>query len=239
MKKMIPSTLFIIACLAGGGAWAAPGSTWKGNAELGLLTTHGNTNTKNISAKFKAVNDRDQWRHTFKAEALNSSEQGGTTAERYFVSGKSDLKLSEKSYAFGRLTYENDRFSGYDHRTTETLGYGRNIIKHDTLTLDLEAGPGARQSKETASGKNQYEGLIHVAGNLEWKVSDSSTFSEDLSSDIGSKTGTVTKSVTALKSQIVGNLASKISFTAKYSSQVPAAVTKLDTETAVTLVYSC
>ena len=237
MYKLILLTVFAAAALIGHSALANPESTWKAEAELGVLNTTGNTKTRNITAKAKAVNERDRWRHTIKLEALNSSENTATTAERYAASGKSDLKLTEKSYAFGLLTYENDRFSGYDYRSTETLGYGRNVIKRDTLTLDLEAGLGARQSKITSSGDKQNEGLLHVAGNLGWKISDTSTFSEDLSSDMG-KQSTVSKSVTALKTQIVGNLASKISFTAKYSTKVPAGSTPMDTETAVTLVYS-
>ncbi|MEJ2574480.1 MAG: DUF481 domain-containing protein [Gammaproteobacteria bacterium] len=237
MRRTIPLALLVGAALLSHGAGADPASTWKGDAELGVLNTTGNTKTRSITAKAKIVNDRDRWRHTLNAEVLNSSEDGGTIAERYFVSGKSDLKLTEKSYTFGLLTYENDRFSGYDYRTTETLGYGRNVIKRDSLTLDLEAGLGFRQSKLSATGENQNEGLIRLAGGLGWKISDTSTFSEDLSSDIGEKS-VVTKSVTALKTHVVGNLASKISFTAKYSTKVPAGVTKLDTETAVTLVYS-
>ena len=237
MKKTIPLALFVSAALPSHGVLANSESSWKGEAELGILNTNGNTNTKNLTAKGKIVNERDHWRHTGKIEILNSSENDATTAERYYISGKSDHKLSEKSYSFGLLTYENDRFSGYDYRATEMLGYGRSVIKRDTLTLDLEAGLGAGQDKITDSGEKQNQGLLRAAGNLVWKLSDTSTFSEDLSSDMG-KISAVSKSVTALKTQIIGNLASKISFTAKYSTKVPAGITGLDTEMAVTLVYS-
>lgn len=237
MHKSARTMILAGAVLVSHNAVADPESTWKGNVELGIIATNGNTRTKNITAKGQIINNRDRWRHTFKAEALNSSEKGSTTAERYFASGKSDLKLTERSYAFGLLTYENDRFSGFDYRLAETLGYGYSVIKRSDLTLDLEGGLGARQSTISDTGENQNEGLVHLAGNLGWKISDGTTFSEDLSSDIGEKS-TITKSVTSLKSQIVGNLASNISFTAKHTSRVPAGVTKLDTETAVTLVYN-
>jgi putative salt-induced outer membrane protein len=237
MSKIIPLILFTGCALLCQTVSADPAAAWKGNAELGVLVTNGNTKTKNITAKGQVINDRDRWRHTVAAEILNSAESGHTTAERYFVSGKSDLKLNELSYLFGLVTYENDRFTGFDYRVTETLGYGRSVIKGPALTLDLEAGLGARQSKVKSTQEDQDEGLIHVAGNLGWKVSASSTFSEVLTSDIGKDT-TITKSVTGLKSQIVGNLASNISFTATHTSKVPAGVTKLDTQTGVTLVYS-
>ena len=237
MKNTVPLSIIIGSALLSQGAIADTVPAWKADAELGLLVTNGNTKTKNITAKAKVVNNRDRWRHTLTAEVLNSSEDSSTTAERYFLSGKSDYKLTEKSYAFGLLSYENDRFSGYDYRISETLGYGRNIIQRDTLTLDLEAGLGSRQSKVSTTGGKENEGLVHLGGGLNWKLSGTSTFSENLSSDIGEKAA-ITKSVTSLKTQIVGNLASNISYTAKYTSHVPAGFTKLDTETAVTLVYS-
>jgi len=237
MHKVIPLTILICSSLLCETALADPASTWKGNAELGILVTNGNTKTKNITAKGQVINERDRWRHTLKAEMLNSSDKGTTTAERYLASGKSDYKLDDRSYLFGLLIYENDRFSGYDYRLAETLGYGYGLIKRPTLTLDLEGGLGARQSKIIDTGESQNEGVVHLAGNLGWKISDNATFSENLSTDIGEQS-TITKSVTALTNQIVGNLQSKISFTAQHNSKVPAGTTKLDTETAVTLVYN-
>jgi putative salt-induced outer membrane protein len=216
---------------------AAALDTWKGDAELGVLNTSGNTKTRSITAKGQAVNDRDRWRHTLNAEALSSSESGATTAERYLASDKSDYKLGDVSYVFALLTYENDRFSGYDYRSAETLGYGRSVIKRTTLTLDLDAGVGTRQSQLSTIGENQYEGLLHAGGNLSWQISPTSVFTQSLVSDMGKKS-TVSKSVTALKNQIAGNLAAKISFTAQYTTKVPPGITPLDTETAVTLVYS-
>jgi putative salt-induced outer membrane protein len=215
---------------------AVAASTWQADAELGILNTSGNTKTSNITAKAQAINDREHWKHTLNLEGLNSSQSGATTAERYFASDKSDYKLGERSYAFGQLTYENDRFSGYDYRSTETVGYGRSVIKGPVLNLDLDTGVGLRQS-QISDGDGQYEGLLHAGGNLSWQISPSSTFTQSLVSDMG-KQSTVSKSITALKTQIVGNLASKISFTAEYTTKVPPGITPLDTETAVTLVYS-
>lgn len=237
MHKIIPPTILIVSAFLCEAALADTTSTWKGNAELGILVTNGNTKTKNITAKSKVIKNSDRWRHTLKAEILNSSQNGTTNAERYYAYGKSDLKLSDRSYMFGLLTYENDRFSGYNYRIAETLGYGYNLIKRPALTLDLEGGVGARQSKVITTNETQNEAVLHLAGNLGWKISENATFTEELSTDIADK-ATITKSVTALTNQIVGNLQSKISFTAQNTSQVPAGTTKLDTETAVTLVYS-
>lgn len=209
--------------------------TWKGNVELGIVYTTGNTETETTSAKAKAATETEDWRHTIKYESLKSADQGTTTAERYVVNGQSDYKLDKKNFFFVMLNYENDRFSGYDYRITEAIGFGRRVLDEPNLTLDLEIGPGARQSK-LETGETENEGMVRGAGRLNWKISESSNFTEDLTVDAG-EDSTVTKSVSALSAQINGSLATKITYTIKNTSDVPPGVEKTDTETSVTLVY--
>lgn len=211
-------------------------SKWSGEAELGYLRTSGNTDTESVNAKGKVVNERHKWRHTGTLETVNKSDRDVKTAERYLATFKSDYKIDDRSYFFGILTYEDDRFSGYEYQVSEVLGYGYTVIKRDDLILDLEAGAGARQSKlETGASVN--EALFKGAANLEWKLSDTSTFIQNLSVEAGDDI-TITRSLTALKMQIVGNLAAKLSHSIKHTSDVPAGFDDTDTESAVTLVYS-
>jgi len=211
-------------------------NSWKGNVELGVVTTTGNTETKTINAKAKTATERKSWRHTVIIESLNSSNESKTTAERYAINGQSDYKLDDQNYFFAMVNYENDRFSGYDYRISEALGYGRRVIGSPSLSLDLELGPGTRQSKQD-TGDTENEFTVRGAAKLAWKIGDNSTFSQDLSTDKGEDT-TISKSVTALSAQVNGSLATKITYTIKNTSDVPAGIKKTDTETAVTLVYA-
>lgn len=209
---------------------------WRGGVELGIVNTTGNTKTETINAKARAQIDQVSWRHTMTYESLSSSDQSATTAERYVLNGQSDYKFGEHNYFFMMLNYEDDRFSGYDYRVSEALGYGRRFIDDASVTLDLEMGPGARQSK-LDDGSNEDEITLRGAAKLAWKLSETSRLMEDLSSELGKDT-TITKSITALTAQINGSLATKITYTIKNTSKVPVGVHKTDTETAVTLVYS-
>ena len=213
---------------------AAPKS-WKGNAELGIVKTSGNTTTQSINAKAGIAYERDQWRHNAGIEILNTSTDEVTSAERYTVTGKSDYKFDALQYLFVTIAYESDRFAGFDDRTTEAIGYGRRVISRDTVTLDLEAGPGARQTRFT-DGDSTSEALGRLVAAFAWKLSDTATFTEDLSSDIGQDV-TINKSVTALKAQVAGNLAMKASYTVRNVSKVPVGTRKTDSETTLTLVY--
>jgi len=217
--------------------FAATGdSQWGGEAELGLVTTSGNTETTTANFKSKLENNREQWHHLFTFETLHSSSEENNTAERYLLTAQSDYKINDISYAFGRFSYEDDRFSGFEYRATETLGYGRHIIREKTLKFDVEGGPGVRQSKPEI-GSSDSEAILYLSGKLKWDVSETSVFTQNLFSEIGEDV-TATKSVTGLKTQINGDLAMKATYTVKQLSEVPVGIDKTDTETAITLVYS-
>ena len=231
-------TVLATAMLVAGNVYAeeAPKSLWKASAELGFVTTSGNTETETLNAKASASTDREQWRHKGEVTALKSSDAVNTTAEKYTLMVQSDYKLEGKNFLFGVVTYDDDKFSGYDYRVTEAIGYGRRVIEETDMTLDLEIGPGARQSK-LDSGETDSEGLIRAAAIYNWTISKTSKFGEALTVEAGEDV-TVTKSVTSLSSQIEGNLSMKVTFTYKNTSEVPVGVEETDTETAITLVYN-
>ena len=209
---------------------------WKASAELGYVSTTGNTETDTLNAKASASTEREKWRHKLELTALNTSDAGGTTAEKYTVMGQSDYLLKAPNYLFANINHEKDRFSGYEYQTSENVGYGRRVIDDATLKMDLEIGPGARQSKVDNAG-SENEATLRAALKLDWDVSKTSKFNEVLTVESGEDI-TVTKSVSSLASQIEGNLSMKITYTYKETSEVPAGSDDTDTETAITLVYT-
>lgn len=236
MKRLLCSSVLL---LLSGSVYAQSivAGIWQSEVELGMVITRGNTDTQNTNAKAMVINDGEEWKHTGKLEVFKSADEDSTTAERYFASGKSAHKIDEMSYEFGLITYEDDRFSGYDYRATGTIGYGRTVIKTDVQSLNLEIGVGVRQSKIEDTGRAENEGLLRGAGIFNWKLSDHATFGEELTVDAG-EDSMITKSITSLKSQVAGNLASKITYTIKNTSDVPATVKKTDMELSVNLVLS-
>jgi len=213
-------------------------SPWEAEIELGIINTTGNTESQTISSKAMGEYNVERWRHKANLESLVSSDTSGTSAERYLIAEKSDYKFTgDIAYVFTQVDYEADRFSGYNYRSTIALGYGRKLIKQDNLNLEAEIGGGYRQSEISTNSDISEETLSRAAANLKWKITSHSSFRESVSVDIGSD-ATITKSVTALKSQVNGNLATKLTYTVKNTSDVPVGIEKTDTETAFTLVYN-
>ncbi len=216
-------------------ATAAQAGPLKGEAELGIVMVGGNSESESLSGKVSLKKDLDKWHHSGSLQGTNASSANVRSTERYLANAKSDYKFTEKNYIFFALSYEDDRFSGYDYRATESIGYGRHLISTDTLNLNAEIGAGARQSK-LDSGESENEGIVRGNGILTWKISDTSTFTEELLVESGDS-ATISKSITGLKVQVAGSLAMKLGYTVKYTSEVPVGIEKTDTETTVTLVY--
>ncbi|HET7922537.1 MAG TPA: DUF481 domain-containing protein [Gammaproteobacteria bacterium] len=209
---------------------------WQGSVSLGYLHTTGNSNTTSLNGKALAGYKKENWRDSLSLTALNASQDDTRTAESYQANGQSNYSLTENNYLFGMLDYLNDRFSGYDRRTTEVAGYGRRLVNTDAQQLDLELGAGARQTRYTDDTSKS--GFIErLALNYLWQFSENSNFSENLSVEHGTD-NTFTQSVTALTANLAGNFALSVSYTVKHNSTVLPGFKNTDTITAVSLVYS-
>ena len=123
------------------------GKPWTGSAALGILATSGNSDTMNANLGLNLNYDVDRWHHAFGAIAAGADSNSVTTAERYKAGYKAKYDFTEFDYVFGLLSYEKDKFSGYDQQTTEAIGYGRRIINQDKQVLNLEAGAGFKQNE--------------------------------------------------------------------------------------------
>jgi putative salt-induced outer membrane protein len=226
--------LILISLLAFSGVASA--QDWSGNAELGFVQTGGNTDTSSLNVKGKAINDGDDWRSTVEAGALQSKDTGTTTSEKYNFSIQEDWKGLSAGYLFARLAYEQDKFGGYNSRTSETVGYGFDILKSDDKQWNAEVGGGARQTEDVA-GVKVSDTVVRASTVLSWKISEVATFSQELKTE-GGKEGYITNSVTALTSQVAGNLSSKVSYAVQNNSKAPVGTKASDTILSASLVFS-
>jgi putative salt-induced outer membrane protein len=203
---------------------------------LGYVGTTGNTETTTFNTEVLVTLRTENWTHNGKFQGLGAQDESVTTAERYLLEEKSDFNLDEMQYVFGRGSYLDDRFSGYNYQASVAAGYGRYLIKSDTLSLDAFGGPGYRESDVT-NGESEGEGIITVGENLAWQISSNSALVQSLTSDIGEEF-TVSRFEIGLTSNIIDRIATKIAFQARNTSEVPAGNKKTDTQTSVSLVYS-
>jgi len=209
---------------------------WHNEIALGLVMTTGNTDEENFNGQGDFTRDAEKWRNNFHVDTLRSSKDDELSAQKLYTSIKSDYKFGDDRYFFNRVSYEDDRFSGFDHQVDFTLGYGQNLLDRNNLKLKVDVGPGNRWTKLDNS-ISESEAIVRIAGDLVWKISATTDFEQKLSTEVGND-ATISRSVSSVKSIVLGRLAMKFSYSVKHNSQVPVAASKTDTETSVTLVYS-
>lgn len=214
---------------------------WTGDIEFGYVDTSGNTEETTVKSRADIQREREDWRYNIFYDSLNTKSSGDRTAEKYFISNRLAYSYSEHNYSFIYGSYDDDRFSGFDYQATAALGYGRRIYNEPTLKWDFEVGPGYRYNKyddtSLSTEDDSEELILRLFTKLEWDITDSSKFTQALSTETGDE-NTISKSITALKTEIIGSLSLKLSYTIKYTEEVPTNRKHADTETAVTLAYS-
>ena len=208
---------------------------WSGKATVGYLATSGNTENSNLNTGFEVAYTSGKWVHGATASAINATESNATTAEAYELGWKSERKISDQNFLFGRLDWRSDRFSTYESQFSQTLGYGRRLINSEKHSLNMELGVGARQS-DLADGSSENEAIVSGALHYVWALSETAEFKQDLKVEAGDA-NTYLESVTALSARLVGNLALVASYTVRHNTDVLPLTEKTDTRSALSLEY--
>jgi putative salt-induced outer membrane protein YdiY len=219
---------------------------WNTSAELGAITTSGNTKGTSVSGKIDAKQELAQWSNEYVVSAFfkedekndsNGNRFSEKSAERYFASGKAGYKLDTdhaKLFVFGSHT--EDDFGAYTQYSIISAGYGDRLYQGEGISIDAEIGPGYYTGK-TAGDLTEKGALVRTAGSLDWVISDSATFRQLLSLEASSDNKR-TQSETSVSARINGSMQMKAAFTVQHDSEVPVNKKNTDTQTSLTLVYS-
>lgn len=211
-------------------------SPWSGKAVLGYLATSGNTENSTLNTGFEVGYTSGDWTHRVEASAIKASEDQMISAEAYELGWKSERRLTDHDFLFGRLHWRRDRFGAYATQFSQTLGYGRRLIDNDKHTLNLELGVGARQS-ELQFGTEENETIFRGGAYYKWRFSETAEFRQELIAEVGEE-NTYSESVTAVSVRLLGDLALVASYTIKHNSDVPPLTEKSDRYTALSLEYA-
>ena len=209
---------------------------WSGKVVFGFLATDGNTENTSLNSGFEVGYATGKWAHLLDGLAINSTQDGDTTAEAYQLGWKTEYNFNETNYLFGRVNWRKDRFSGYDTQLSETIGYGRRLIDTGTHILNAEIGAGARQL-DLPDGTSENDVIVRGGLDYTWAMSETAEFTQDLIIESG-ETNTYLESITALKAQLFGDVALVASYTIKNNSDVLPGVEETDTYTALSLEYA-
>jgi putative salt-induced outer membrane protein len=247
MTISLPTSLFLaLATLPLQASAADPIGAWHTSAELGAITTSGNTAGTSVTGKIDARQELDHWSNQyilagyFKEDERTQAD-GSTlaqrSAERFSVSAKAAYKLVEvgnKLFVLG--SHVDDKFGAYTTYSTLAVGHSTSWYRSEDKTLDVELGPGYF-SGTRASGEAENGFTVRGAAAMRWQVSPAAQFAHTFSVERG--TSNVRSSAeAALYTKINGTMQMKAAFVARNDTNVPDDKKNTDTQTSLTLVYS-
>tara|TARA_R110002126_G_scaffold12196_22_gene53249 strand:+ start:19943 stop:20695 length:753 start_codon:yes stop_codon:yes gene_type:complete len=219
---------------------------WQTSAELGAITTSGNTVGTSVTGKIDARQELESWSNqyifsAFFKEDERTDDEGNTvkerSAERYLISAKGAYKLdTEHDNLFIIGSHTSDKFGAFEKYNTVAVGYGTRLFQAEHQHLDVEIGPGYF-SGTRATGESESGLIIRGAAAYNWQISESATFTQTLSVEYGDdNTRTIAES--AITAKINGAMQMKAAFLVQNDSDVQPDKENTDTQTSLTLVYS-
>jgi putative salt-induced outer membrane protein len=114
-------------------------------AQVGYVSSHGNTDAQTANAKFEAIYIVDAWKHDLQLAGLYGTSADIVSAERFDAQWQSNYNFTDRTYVFGALHYDDDKFSGFQYQETASSGLGYSLVKLADATLDVQAGYGYRR----------------------------------------------------------------------------------------------
>lgn len=212
---------------------------WTGEVALGGNVSSGNTNEWNFSGSLNLKREGPRWEHRIEADIDLREAEGDRTEERitFAYRARRDF-LNSPFFTFGSLRYERDPFQGTNHRFTESLGGGYEILdrhKPRDLEWDIYAGPALRQTDFT-DGTYESRIGVFVATDFKWEITDTLTFREYLGAVIDSENQSY-KSTSSLTSNVYGRLSARLDLTIESETRPPEGKEPTDIYSRISLAY--
>lgn len=230
-------------------AGAARAQGWDGTSEVGFVMARGNSQTQTGNAKLDLSYELDGTKHMFAAGALYGETGEVVTAQRWDARWQTEWKLSDRTFWFGGLRYEDDRYSGFDYQGSASAGLGYAFIDTDATKLRAQIGGGYRllQSEllvrdetgeviERIAGQSGADAVVNAALKFEHAFNDATKVINSLLVESGQDNTTLQNQL-ALQVKMTEVLALSLGFSVRNNSNPPESLDNTDTLTTVNLVY--
>lgn len=190
-----------------------------GEASLAWLRSTGSSERETFKGRLEGKHQRDAWTHEGRLDALRESDAATSTPprRRYLASGKSSWNFTDVDYLFGKLQVERDEQSAFSYQSFAALGYGRALIKHDTMLLSAELGVGVRRSRDRLTRVTDDEQLVNGGLRFDWIFRPGASFKNELSVESG-ENSTVTRTRSALSMGLTQVLSLEVAYETKRDS---------------------
>lgn len=220
---------------------------WTGEGSLSAGLNTGNTETSDVGIGVKMSHETQIWNNSFELIADYGTQDGTETKNRAFIAGQSNRTLSDRLFAFGRVSHEVDEFSGFEIRSFAGGGLGWQVFEDGPFTWSVEGGPGIKFDRIKASMEGVPPVMVPARSDESFSViaasraglvfndavklgNDTNLIYADTSTQIGNKT-----TLTAL---LTKRLSARVSFEVRHDTDPQPGFEPTDTASRFSLVYA-
>jgi putative salt-induced outer membrane protein len=219
-------------------------------AQIGYVSSHGNTDAQTANAKFDVVYNADAWKHELQLAGLYGKSNDIVSAESLDAQWQSNYNFTNRLFAFGALHYDDDKFSGFQYQETVSAGVGYSLIKLADATLDAQVGVGYRRLRpedliKDASGnviervpEDVETGAVATANIKGMYAFNSSTKLTDVVAVESGSDNTLLQNDLGLQVNMSKALAITVGYEVKHNSSPPANLVKTDSLVTFNLTYA-
>jgi putative salt-induced outer membrane protein len=230
------STGMVAVLVVGGLVSGTAAADWSGKGTFGGVLARGNTETETINLNIDVENKFDRWTHKAGASMLRTVTDDITSADRWELRGESQYALTERSYLFGALRYEDDAFTDYSYQATATGGYGYRFIMTETTKFEGQIGAGYRQAELRLTGEQEDGVIARGALNFEHKLTGTTLIYDRLLVESGSD-NTFVQNALGIEVKINDTFALGLDYAVRHNTDVLPGTEKTDQVLTANLVY--
>ena len=206
------------AAAAAGGVFAL--KPWDGKIGASASVASGNSEATAYGFALDAKRATGAFTHNVTGYLDIASNAGARTQKRWGAAYKLDYNFSERAYAFARVAFDEDEFSGFDYRLFGGGGVGYFLAKSEPFTWKIEGGPGYQYSPIDDTRETQEEFALYAASETDWRLREGVLFEQDFRVNWTDPTTTLV-SLTALTTQLTDSIAAGLAFEYRYETDPP------------------
>jgi putative salt-induced outer membrane protein len=241
----------VIAIVAPLAAYADdPPQGWSGKGQAGYVMSRGNSDSDSANAILDLLLVRDGWKHELTLDGLYGKSAGIVSAERWDVRLQSNYAINANLFTFGALSYQDDKFSGFQYQASASAGMGYKFVNTSATKLAAQVGVGYRTLRPEDLIKDS-SGAVVERILLPTSSEVVETAGVDFEQDFNASTKLTDKllvesgsSNTSIKNNLAleVKMSRKLSLAAGYgiidNTKPPAGLKRIDSTTTLNLVYA-
>jgi len=163
-----------------------PEPKWTGNISAGFTSTHGNTETDNISASVNLSKRTEKDRTQLSADYARARQKDPDTGEKkttedwWRTKAKYDYFFTKKLYGYLDGRYEKDAIAELDRRVIVGSGGGYQWIESDDMNFSTEAGVASLYEKFDNQTDSKSEISVQAGYNFDKRLMKNVKFIHEL-----------------------------------------------------------